>query len=177
MRAMASLLARGADGARRGLVAPARGREARGQNAAIERIPDDVRERVDFFREVAEAHVPKEDLHGVASRLLARGGESREAAEYAGDAGLERAPRERTVRLVDHPRREVVARTVNTFEMAKKVQGAAAESRASELVGFRRPRDLPAPLPEIHERRGHGCLLYTSPSPRDRTRYRMPSSA
>ena len=24
---------------------------------------------------------------------------------------------------------------------------------------------------------GNGCLLYTSPSPRDRTRYRMPSSA
>ena len=24
---------------------------------------------------------------------------------------------------------------------------------------------------------GAGCLLYTSPSPRDRTRYRMPSSA
>ena len=24
---------------------------------------------------------------------------------------------------------------------------------------------------------GHPCLLYTSPSPRDRTRYRMPSSA
>ena len=23
----------------------------------------------------------------------------------------------------------------------------------------------------------YGCLLYTSPSPRDRTRYRMPSSA
>ena len=25
--------------------------------------------------------------------------------------------------------------------------------------------------------RGYGCLLYTSPSPRDRTRSRMPSSA
>ena len=25
--------------------------------------------------------------------------------------------------------------------------------------------------------KGHTCLLYTSPSPRDRTRYRMPSSA
>ena len=25
--------------------------------------------------------------------------------------------------------------------------------------------------------RDHPCLLYTSPSPRDRTRYRMPSSA
>ena len=32
----------------------------------------------------------------------------------------------------------------------------------------------------IHEAIGHGlegCLLYTSPSPRDRTRSRMPSSA
>src|ERR1035438_2854057 len=168
MRAMAGLLVRGTDGARRrrrGVVAPARGRESRGQNAPVEGIPDDVRERVDFVRKVAKAHVPKENLHGVASRLLARGGESREAAEYAGDAGLERAPRERTVRLVDHPRREVVARTVNTFEMAKKVHGAAAESRASELVGFRRPRDLPAPLPEIHERRGHGGPLLPKKGP------------
>ena len=29
---------------------------------------------------------------------------------------------------------------------------------------------------EFHAQ-GHGCLLYTSPSPRDRTRSRMPSSA
>ena len=28
-----------------------------------------------------------------------------------------------------------------------------------------------------HEDEDHGCLLYTSPSPRDRTRSRMPSSA
>ena len=27
------------------------------------------------------------------------------------------------------------------------------------------------------ERKSHACLLYTSPSPRDRTRSRMPSSA
>src|ERR1017187_2419689 len=108
MRAMAGLLVRGTDGARRrrrGLVAPARGREARGQNAAVEGIPDDVRERVDFVRKVAEAHGCQKDLHGVASRLLARGGESREAAEYAGDAGFERASSEWTVRPVDHPRR------------------------------------------------------------------------
>eukprot|EP00656_Telonema_subtile_P014871 TRINITY_DN1769_c0_g1_i5.p1 TRINITY_DN1769_c0_g1~~TRINITY_DN1769_c0_g1_i5.p1 ORF type:complete len:100 (-),score=15.30 TRINITY_DN1769_c0_g1_i5:38-337(-) len=30
--------------------------------------------------------------------------------------------------------------------------------------------------PVVH-RGSHGCLLYTSPSPRDRTRSRMPSSA
>ena len=29
----------------------------------------------------------------------------------------------------------------------------------------------------IFQRSGNGCLLYTSPSPRDRTRSRMPSSA
>ena len=30
---------------------------------------------------------------------------------------------------------------------------------------------------ELEERMGMPCLLYTSPSPRDRTRSRMPSSA
>ena len=29
----------------------------------------------------------------------------------------------------------------------------------------------------LHKRVDDPCLLYTSPSPRDRTRYRMPSSA
>ena len=34
------------------------------------------------------------------------------------------------------------------------------------------------PKPEINRRNtGYACLLYTSPSPRDRTRSRMPSSA
>ena len=33
------------------------------------------------------------------------------------------------------------------------------------------------PVFEINERQYCTCLLYTSPSPRDRTRYRMPSSA
>ena len=30
---------------------------------------------------------------------------------------------------------------------------------------------------ELEHERGYSCLLYTSPSPRDRTRSRMPSSA
>ena len=32
-------------------------------------------------------------------------------------------------------------------------------------------------LPAMISPENEGCLLYTSPSPRDRTRYRMPSSA
>ena len=37
--------------------------------------------------------------------------------------------------------------------------------------------DLIKPEPMISEQGACGCLLYTSPSPRDRTRSRMPSSA
>ena len=39
------------------------------------------------------------------------------------------------------------------------------------------PQQLEADLTLIAPRIGQGCLLYTSPSPRDRTRSRMPSSA
>ena len=46
----------------------------------------------------------------------------------------------------------------------------AAEHLAAELP------ELPIPLPDT-EARVDLCLLYTSPSPRDRTRSRMPSSA
>ena len=36
----------------------------------------------------------------------------------------------------------------------------------------------PAEFAEIYRKKGYWiCLLYTSPSPRDRTRSRMPSSA
>ena len=36
---------------------------------------------------------------------------------------------------------------------------------------------MPTVDPELVKERLYGCLLYTSPSPRDRTRSRMPSSA
>ena len=43
-------------------------------------------------------------------------------------------------------------------------QGGAYVAHAKELL-------------HLHDRNHDGCLLYTSPSPRDRTRSRMPSSA
>ena len=36
---------------------------------------------------------------------------------------------------------------------------------------------VPDPQISLYKRLGGDCLLYTSPSPRDRTRSRMPSSA
>ena len=36
---------------------------------------------------------------------------------------------------------------------------------------------LSALIRELHDEHVYDCLLYTSPSPRDRTRSRMPSSA
>ena len=46
-------------------------------------------------------------------------------------------------------------------------------------TGGMKPGESPeaAALRELQEEVGHTCLLYTSPSPRDRTRSRNPSSA
>ena len=48
------------------------------------------------------------------------------------------------------------------------------DRRHGQRIEQRNPR--PGIEPQNHEQRDH-CLLYTSPSPRDRTRSRMPSSA
>ena len=50
----------------------------------------------------------------------------------------------------------------------QRLNGAQAE----QLV-----RHLPDPKAFSQRRQRQNCLLYTSPSPRDRTRSRMPSSA
>src|SRR5664280_3346825 len=63
-------------------------------------------------------------------------------------------------------------------DQPEMVEERAPERGHKEIVG---ERELLGELPELslapivvpHD---HTCLLYTSPSPRDRTRYRMPSS-
>ena len=42
---------------------------------------------------------------------------------------------------------------------------------------FSSPEDMAKAYSELEKKQGKACLLYTSPSPRDRTRSRMPSSA
>ena len=59
------------------------------------------------------------------------------------------------------------------------------ESLLQDVEPFREPDQMLEQYPTgahlasrvVAEAHAHGCLLYTSPSPRDRTRYRMPSSA
>ena len=62
---------------------------------------------------------------------------------------------------------------LNTKKQANLAAQLANERLASEV------RDLKEGLEMVEEkaRLELGCLLYTSPSPRDRTRSRMPSSA
>ena len=60
--------------------------------------------------------------------------------------------------------------------------GRCAELGALTLREFVEPHPGPGPLvmqvgEQTIELRDSDCLLYTSPSPRDRTRSRMPSSA
>ena len=71
--------------------------------------------------------------------------------------------------VVDYPTRdqegEIVDRTTSTFSAEVK-----PVVRGEEIIQFQQTvRRVPLPP--------HVCLLYTSPSPRDRTRSRMPSSA
>ena len=44
-------------------------------------------------------------------------------------------------------------------------------------VNFYKSLELDGPSPEIYSSIGRACLLYTSPSPRDKRQSRMPSSA
>ena len=68
-------------------------------------------------------------------------------------------------------------------ESVTPAEGGTLSLLAQELssLGFECTR-LPigegyARIENLFARRGHGCLLYTSPSPRDRQKSRMPSSA
>ena len=55
--------------------------------------------------------------------------------------------------------------------------GPVSSRTVMDHAGEYEIRDLPAGRYRITMRDYYGCLLYTSPSPRDRTRSRMPSSA
>ena len=54
------------------------------------------------------------------------------------------------------------------------LEGARAKNGADPVATLKKAMDNIKPALEVRSRR---CLLYTSPSPRDRTRSRMPSSA
>ena len=54
---------------------------------------------------------------------------------------------------------------------------AVKEAVDNSLDACEEARILPNIVVEINRLKGEDCLLYTSPSPRDRTRSRMPSSA
>ena len=77
------------------------------------------------------------------------------------------------------------AKAVETVEVAPQEVAVKTASKPTEptweikdrvyyLTGRKSPLTLT--IPGKHTRK-HACLLYTSPSPRDRTRSRMPSSA
>ena len=67
----------------------------------------------------------------------------------------------------------------NTLNLRfEKVQDLRYGENPHQSAGFyREPIAVPQSIAFATQRQGKDCLLYTSPSPRDRTRSRMPSSA
>ena len=61
--------------------------------------------------------------------------------------------------------------------LAREAAAAGFEPRIDLFEGLPAPYDLIRYGVAPHQPRIKGCLLYTSPSPRDRQKSRMPSSA
>ena len=61
-------------------------------------------------------------------------------------------------------------------DVKKEIETAFLDYSMSVIVSRALP-DVRDGLKPVHRRILYTCLLYTSPSPRDRTRSRMPSSA
>ena len=81
----------------------------------------------------------------------------------------------RTISLISHASKVLLKVILGRIQ--EKVEYEVAEEQAGFRQGRRTHNHL-CSLRLITERaRAHSCLLYTSPSPRDRTRSRMPSSA
>src|SRR5665811_2509013 len=88
----------------------------------------------------------------------------RAGSAYA-KAGVDIEAGDRAVKLMSQS-----VKATHRPEVVGGIGGFAGLFDASAFKNYRRP--LLATSTD-----GVGCLLYTSPSPRDRTRYRMPSSA
>ena len=123
--------------------------------------------------EVFEAH--RDLMFAVAYRILGAAADAEDAVQ---DAWLRwsAAPRSE----VADPRAYLARIVVNTALNRLR----AARARREAYIGpwlpeplLTQPRPDPAERAELAESVSMACLLYTSPSPRDRTRSRMPSSA
>ena len=78
---------------------------------------------------------------------------------------------------VERAQLEEEARLAEVARLRKKEEDAASnQAFAARMVAAGEARAAAAAAQQAVERR-EACLLYTSPSPRDRTRSRMPSSA
>ena len=65
----------------------------------------------------------------------------------------------------------------NISSFYRKIQSPVLMNPALTAKGARLFQVYPNTLPDLYRGSSITCLLYTSPSPRDRTRSRMPSSA
>ena len=130
---------------------------------------DDIRLELEFYRQEGGQFAATPD----ASRLLALDGvpSHREPGSVSLDIAL---------RGATHERRRTQKAWPRAFNSTLRL-GDVTGDGLSDLILGQHPRSLSVfagvPGPELFARRSQDCLLYTSPSPRDRQKSRMPSSA
>ena len=85
------------------------------------------------------------------------------------------------VEILDVTARDGIQNEATPFSTEDKIdlitQSIASGARRLEVASFAHPKYVPQMADAEAVIAGLPCLLYTSPSPRDRTRSRMPSSA
>ena len=84
--------------------------------------------------------------------------------------------------IIDSRRAKNFAKLIKAIEVSARAGGADLSGNPTlfDAIAKAKKNSVPADNIDRAVKRGAGletCLLYTSPSPRDRTRSRMPSSA
>ena len=144
---------------------------------------------VRLVRPVPAGALPGPELDGGVGGLAGQLGHIVGNAVFVGEEGLLKAPLPLVPKAEDHPcvhHRLAVEEAARQILVSKRSREAGEKARLSikskSLAGSvdianRVQKFVDCRTKEVARRELYICLLYTSPSPRDRTRSRMPSSA
>ena len=145
------------------------------------RISDDsMLERL-FTRATVDLHAPKKESANQDSSIYQRAFDRLKANLNASSVGWPSGDSSRIEQVQFEERNPIIVspRTGETM-VAPSAQGLSPQGFSPQdfsSQGFSSPMPSPSSVPSVLDSQQNACLLYTSPSPRDKRQSRMPSSA